>query len=195
MITQSKDINERFGKARFNGERIRRVLETFNGFIEKFYSSNEDTFKNLRLGFVKGMYEEIISRASIFFYLQVEAYIGEIFGLDCATYWSLAIFRNCYMDLKEMDWVVKDYKTGRADFNQFYYGRPTTFGRPEWKVGFYNCALSNWLYGGQPEWKALFGVVLAENTELATMMIMDDIASGPCTGLFGGNRPLSALIP
>ncbi|HYT42650.1 MAG TPA: hypothetical protein VEP90_09905, partial [Methylomirabilota bacterium] len=142
---------------------------------------NDDTFKNLRLGFIKGVYEEIISRASIFYYLQFEAYVGEIFGVDRATYWSLAIFRNCYMDLKELGFVVRDPKTKRADFGQFQYGRPTTFGDPKWKVSFFNCALSNWLYGGDPQWKMLFGMVLAQNTELATIVITDDVASGRYT--------------
>ena len=94
-------IQKRYEKATFSEERLRHVIETLRGFVDKFERGNEDTFKNLRLGFVQGAFEQVVSRASIFFYLQFEGYVGQIFGWEVATYWSLMVAHNLYLDMQD----------------------------------------------------------------------------------------------
>jgi len=96
MHGREESIVTRYEAAELTGERSKKIRETLIGFIEKYYRGNEETFKNLRLGFVQGAFETVISRSSIFFYLQFEAYVGEQWGESVAIYFSHMIFRGVY---------------------------------------------------------------------------------------------------
>ncbi len=114
MVT-TYGLDERFEEAYWTGERIKKIKETLLSFTDKFYRGNEDTYKNLRLGFVQGMFETVVSRSSIFYYLQFESYVGEIWGYDVATYWSHMLFHAMYEDLKSLD-VLGRMPVSKAEY-------------------------------------------------------------------------------
>jgi hypothetical protein len=214
-------ILSRQDAAQLVGERTRRRREALNSIVEKFYRGVEDTYKNLRLGFVQGNYEQVISRASIFFYLQFEAYVGEQWGEDASLFWSHSVFHGIFEDMKEQnalgtmpitDSQAKERKmrrilddsqidealkvimmqkirlekpkktwTATENYHHLFYGH-NRYGYPNWVIQNYNCALSRWLFGGTDRFVRLFGIALAENTELAIATILDDITNGNSEG-------------
>jgi hypothetical protein len=68
------------------------------------------------------------------------------------------------------------------NFNHFYNGKETNFGgrgsRESRFVDNYDCALSRWLVDTDYQFKFLFGIHLAQNTEAAIMAILDDLETG-----------------
>jgi len=71
--------------------------------------------------------------------------------------------------------VIK--QTTRHSYQYFFYGRPQYFSEGG-EVSNYGSAWSRWLYEKDENFKQMFGVALAENTEVAMMVIIDDIETG-----------------
>ena len=68
-------------------------------------------------------------------------------------------------------------QTIRHSYQYFFYGRPQYFTEGG-MIDNYDSAWSRWLVSKDENFKQLFGVALAENTELAMNVIIDDIETG-----------------
>jgi hypothetical protein len=173
-----KSIDERFAVGETEGGRIEIVRIFLKEIIKRMDHACEEAVHQVAAGYFPD-YEAQVMRIRWIYYRTFEDYIRNTFGDQKAREISLRIFRNIWMDLKDLGWGHKDRNSGRkADFNLWYYGKRVYILKPEYEITYLDSWAYLFLIDGLREWAWDFSTYLVMNMEIAIYVIIEELETG-----------------
>lgn len=173
-----KSIDERYDIGETQGHQIEIVRTFLKDILKKMEHACEEAVHQVAAGYFPD-YEAQVMRIKWIYYRTVEDYIRNTFGEQKAREFGLRLFRNVFMDLRDLGWGHMDRDTKQpADFHYWFYGKRKYVLKQEYEITYWDSWAYMFLMDGTREWAWDFSQHLAMNMELGIYVLIEELETG-----------------